>query len=70
VRIRVDRALCQGHAMCNMTAPDVYQLDDLGYNAFDGDVEIADDLADAARRGALACPERAITIVDEPASPR
>ncbi len=50
--------------MCNSQAPEVYELDDLGYNAIDGEIEVDDVLAESARRGARACPERAITIVD------
>ena len=65
MRIHVDQAKCQGHAMCNMTSPEVYELDELGYTALDGDIEIPDALADHARRGAAVCPERAITIVLE-----
>ncbi len=51
--------------MCHSQAPDVYQLDDLGFNAIDGEIEIDDALAEAAARGAKACPERAITLVGE-----
>lgn len=63
MRIRVDRSRCEGHAVCNSQAPEVYELDDLGYNAIDGEIEVDDALAESARRGARACPERAITIV-------
>lgn len=62
MKIRVDRSACTGHAMCNFNAPGVFPLDDLGYNALDGEIEIPDELADQARRGALACPEQAITV--------
>ena len=60
-RLSVDRDRCTGHAMCRATAPHVYLLDELGYNATpDGEIPAA--LAEEARRGALACPESAITI--------
>src|SRR5215471_18775383 len=68
VKIRVDRSMCQGHAMCNMAAPDVYLLDDLGYNALHGEIEVAEALAEQAHRGALVCPERAITIIEDSAA--
>jgi len=64
VRILVDKARCQGHAQCAALAPDLFVLDDLGYLAL-ADVEVADDDASTARQGARACPERAITIVEE-----
>ena len=61
VRVRVDRDLCTGHALCHLHGPDVYVLDDLGYNAID-QPDVPPDLWEQARRGALACPEGAIAI--------
>lgn len=63
MRIRVDRTRCEGHAVCHSQAPEVYELDELGYNAINGEMEVDDALAESAERGARACPERAITIV-------
>jgi len=63
MRVQVDRSRCQGHARCWAEAPDLYLLDDDGYSAID-DVEVPPRLEDAARRGAAACPERAIAIVE------
>jgi ferredoxin len=63
MRVQVDRSRCQGHARCWAEAPDLYHLDDDGYSAVD-DVEVPPGLEDAARRGAAACPERAIAIVE------
>ena len=65
MRIRVDREQCSGHAMCFAQAPGVYELDDLGYNALSGEAEVPAGLEEEARRGAQACPERAITIVND-----
>lgn len=63
MRVHVDTTRCSGHARCAATSPDFYDLDDLGYAvARDEDVAPAD--ADAARLGAAACPERAITVED------
>jgi ferredoxin len=47
-----------------MWAPDIFELDDLGY-ACVATATVAGPLLDAARRGAAGCPERAITIVEE-----
>lgn len=61
MRVTVDPARCVGHARCNATAPDVYDLDDDGYVvAFDGEVPAA--LEPRARAGRDACPERALTV--------
>jgi ferredoxin len=60
--VHADR--CQGHARCLAEGPDVYVLDDLGYNSTSIE-HVPPHLEDQARRGALACPEQAITIVEE-----
>jgi ferredoxin len=64
MRIRVDTGRCTGHALCAGYAPDVFVLDDLGYNRTEV-TEVAPEFHDQARRGALACPEQAITIDDD-----
>lgn len=64
MKIRVDRAVCQGHALCNAEAPDLLTLDSEGYS--DVDVrQVPPGSEEVARRGMLACPERAITIEEE-----
>ena len=64
MRIEVDTVRCTGHAMCASMAPDVYELDDLGHCTSDG-AEVPGGLEEQARRGAMACPEQAITLVEE-----
>ena len=64
MRVRVDLDKCQGHARCAALAPDVYVLDDLGYNVTPL-TEVAPEHEEAARKGALACPELAITVEDD-----
>lgn len=59
--IRVDTHFCSGHARCAALAPDVYRLDDDGFNISDGDV-VQPGMENDARRGADSCPERAITF--------
>lgn len=61
MKLEVDKALCSGHARCAATAPEIYELDDDGFNALTV-LEVPSDLEAAAVRGADACPERAITI--------
>lgn len=62
MKITVDQAVCSGHARCAATAAEIYRLDDNGY-ALPVDGDIAAEDRQAAREGALACPERAITVV-------
>ncbi len=61
MRISVDTEACTGHALCFGIAPDVFVLDELGYNVTPAG-EVAPELEEQARRGALSCPEMAITI--------
>jgi ferredoxin len=61
MKLEVNKALCSGHARCAATAPEIYELDDNGFNALTV-LEVPAELEEAAIRGADACPERAITI--------
>jgi ferredoxin len=63
MRVRVDTAICSGHAQCNAAGPDFYTLDDSGYCAV-REAEVPAGLENQAHLGAAACPERAITILD------
>lgn len=65
MRFLVDRALCSGHGQCAAFAPEVYELDDDGFNADAGSsVDVPDEKLAAARTGADMCPESAITLLD------
>lgn len=61
MKATIDGARCTGHARCNASAPEVFALDELGY-AVPGDHAVAPADEPAARKGARACPERAITV--------
>lgn len=62
--IRIDKARCTGNARCWAVAPELYPLDDEGYIASEG-FTVAAGQEDLARRGARACPERAIEVIEE-----
>jgi ferredoxin len=63
MKIRVDRNVCQGHALCNAQDPELFTLDSDGYS--DVDVrEVPKGKEDRAIAGMQACPERAISIED------
>lgn len=62
MKVLIDQSKCQGHAQCAANAPDVFVLDDEGYVAIDGVLEVRPDQQEAARRGVAACPERALSI--------
>ena len=61
--IKVDRTKCSGIGMCEMTAPDVFEIGD------DGQSHVLADAAssgggNAARDAISNCPTGAISIVD------
>ena len=64
MRISVDAEQCNGHGRCYTVSPEAYAPDDEGYCADrGGSREIPAGLETAARAGARACPEGAITIM-------
>jgi ferredoxin len=64
VKVRVDPQRCMGHGMCCALAPEVYRInEESGFNEM-GAFEADDRQESAARRGAAACPERAISLLD------
>jgi len=64
VKIKVNVAGCVGHARCAAVAPNVYELDDDGFNT-NPYKEVDESLRAQAVRGMRACPEKIITIEDE-----
>ncbi len=64
MKIRIEKAQCVGNARCYAVAEHLYPLDDEGYIATEGfDVPAGEEAL--ARKGARACPERIIFIVEE-----
>jgi ferredoxin len=64
VKILVDSEKCVGHARCLAAAREFFVLDDVGYNRMPPTV-VPREFEQMARRGAQACPERAIEIVED-----
>jgi ferredoxin len=64
MHIEIDDKLCNGHAQCELSAPEVFSLNEDGI-AFlltdDPDAALREDVRVAVRR----CPESAITLVDD-----
>lgn len=62
MHIKVKKAQCQGNGRCFEVAPEVYELDDLGYNV-GGEFDVDDEhFGEAAFKGASVCPEKAILV--------
>lgn len=64
MKIRIDKSRCTGNARCWAVAPDLYVLDEEGYISSDG-FDVPEGQEQLARRGARACPERVIEVIDE-----
>ena len=64
LKVRIEKAQCVGNARCHAVAEKLFPLDDDGYIAIEG-FEVAPGDEIMARRGARACPERIITIIEE-----
>jgi len=67
MKIKADNKLCSGHARCAAVAPEIFLLDDDGYIAIT-ELEVPPEKAALARRGVRACPERALSIVEDDAA--
>lgn len=61
MKIKVHNDICQGHARCAATAPDIFKLDDDGY-ILPGDIEVKPGDEGRASVGAMSCPECALEI--------
>jgi sterol 14-demethylase len=64
MRIRVDRDLCQGHAVCEGEAPEVFEVPKTGR------VEVLDETPPEERRARVEaavkfCPTHALSIEEE-----
>lgn len=61
MKLTIDTGKCSGHARCYAAAPDVFDIDDMGY-AVPVDCDVAEPLDQDIVAGVAACPERAISI--------
>jgi ferredoxin len=65
MRVHVDADKCQGHNRCYAIAPDLFDVDELGYaHELDAGVVPAGQ-EDKARLAVANCPEHAIEVTDE-----
>ena len=64
MKIKVDADKCQGHNRCYSLAPDLFDVDDLGYASEIGDGEVPAGMEDQARLAVANCPEYAVSITE------
>jgi len=63
MRVEINEKACAGHGQCAATAPDVFELDDDGFVL--PVAALGPGAHEHAVDGANACPENAITIIEE-----
>lgn len=64
MKIRIDKDRCVGNARCAAISETLYELDDEGYIAVT-EIVVPEGMEALARRGARACPEQIIEIIEE-----
>jgi ferredoxin len=65
MRIELDRKVCQGHGVCQMTASNLFTLSDEDGLAIQPTNPIAQEFQDEGRLASISCPERALSIIED-----
>ncbi len=60
MRLTVDRDKCQGHNRCCKLAPELFDIDELGFATAKGDGRVPPELEPKALLAVRNCPEFAI----------
>jgi ferredoxin len=63
VKVYVDPERCQGHTLCAMIAPQIFQLDEVDGHSSAIDGEVPADQESNAAEAIRSCPEQAISII-------
>ena len=61
-RLVVDGEKCQGHNRCRLLAPELIEIDDLGFAHAKGDGKVPPEQAEKARLAVRNCPEFALRL--------
>jgi ferredoxin len=64
MKIVIDKAACVGNARCWAVSEELFVLNDDGYIEVE-EIDVPEGMEALARRGARACPERVIRIVED-----
>jgi ferredoxin len=65
MRVHVDLERCEGHGRCYVTAPELFEPDDIGNGHEIGDGTVPAGMEDKARLAVANCPERAIDVEEQ-----
>lgn len=70
MKVWVDAERCQGHTLCAMIAPDMFQLSEVDGSSSAVCELVPADQEDLVREAAHSCPEQAILIETQSGSSR
>ena len=62
MKVRVDQERCQGHTLCAMIAPRMFQLDEIDGHSSPVSEDVPPELAEQVREAVRSCPEQAISV--------
>ncbi|MFI7361323.1 ferredoxin [Streptomyces sp. NPDC050149] len=62
MKVRVDPERCQGHTLCAMRAPKVFELSEMDGHSSPIDETVPHDQQDRVVEAVRSCPERAISV--------
>jgi len=65
MKIHVSQIECSGHGQCTLVNEKLFPLDDDGFSAIEGDLEIPAGLEQDAARAVDVCPSMAISVIDQ-----
>ena len=68
MKVRVDPDRCQGHTLCAMIAPDMFQLSDVDGSSSALCEVVPADQEELVREAAQSCPEQAILVEERSTS--
>jgi ferredoxin len=63
--LEADLDLCQGHQMCRLDAPDLFEFDDAADKVIVVDAHPPDDRRAAAQEAVVHCPAMALTVRED-----
>ncbi|MCX4766582.1 ferredoxin [Streptomyces sp. NBC_01275] len=62
MKVRVDSERCQGHTLCFMRAPEVFELSEIDGHSSPAVEEVSEGQEDQVVEAVRSCPERAISV--------
>lgn len=62
MKVHVDPDRCQGHTLCAMIAPEIFELSDIDGHATPIAEDVPEGFEDKVREATRSCPEQAISV--------